>query len=97
MSCHELPGGRLGRAWREDPGAGKGARFLTRLASFARLILFDKRDTGLSDRNAETAVLVVTSGRNGAIAMGTANLSRESCSGVRLKKSRLEALRVIHP
>src|SRR5512132_855629 len=26
------------------------ARFLTRLASFARLILFDKRGTGLSDR-----------------------------------------------
>lgn len=29
------------------------ARFLTRLASFARLILFDKRGTGLSDRVAE--------------------------------------------
>src|ERR1043165_7968503 len=26
------------------------ARFLTRLASFSRLILFDKRGTGLSDR-----------------------------------------------
>src|SRR5690349_7552572 len=26
------------------------SRFLTRLASFARLILFDKRGTGLSDR-----------------------------------------------
>ena len=26
------------------------ARFLTRLASFARLIVFDKRGTGLSDR-----------------------------------------------
>ena len=31
----------------EDPGM---ARFLERLASFARLILFDKRGTGLSDR-----------------------------------------------
>ncbi|MGV3516910.1 alpha/beta fold hydrolase [Luteitalea sp.] len=29
------------------------ARFLTRLASFSRLILFDKRGTGLSDRVAE--------------------------------------------
>ena len=27
------------------------ARFLTRLASFSRLILFDKRGTGLSDRS----------------------------------------------
>jgi len=33
-------------AW-EDPGY---ARFLRRLASFSRLILFDKRGTGLSDR-----------------------------------------------
>ncbi len=33
-------------AW-EDPDF---ARFLTRLASFSRLILFDKRGTGLSDR-----------------------------------------------
>jgi class 3 adenylate cyclase len=33
-------------AW-EDPGF---ARFLERLASFSRLILFDKRGTGLSDR-----------------------------------------------
>jgi pimeloyl-ACP methyl ester carboxylesterase len=33
-------------AW-EDPDL---ARFLTRLASFSRLILFDKRGTGLSDR-----------------------------------------------
>jgi pimeloyl-ACP methyl ester carboxylesterase len=29
------------------------ARFLRRLASFSRLILFDKRGTGLSDRVAE--------------------------------------------
>jgi len=29
------------------------ARFLTRLASFSRLILFDKRGTGLSDRVSE--------------------------------------------
>ena len=36
----------LDLAW-EDPGY---ARFLHRLASFARLILFDKRGTGLSDR-----------------------------------------------
>src|SRR5207302_1345649 len=33
-------------AW-EDPDF---ARFLERLASFSRLILFDKRGTGLSDR-----------------------------------------------
>ena len=32
---------------------GPSARFLTRLASFSRLILFDKRGTGLSDRVAE--------------------------------------------
>ena len=34
----------------EEPGF---ARFLTRLASFSRLILFDKRGTGLSDRVAD--------------------------------------------
>lgn len=33
--------------WWEEP---LRARFLSRLASFARLILFDKRGTGLSDR-----------------------------------------------
>ena len=32
------------------------ARFLTRLASFSRLILFDKRGTGLSDRVPEEAL-----------------------------------------
>ena len=31
-------------------------RFLTRLASFSRLILFDKRGTGLSDRVARRPV-----------------------------------------
>jgi pimeloyl-ACP methyl ester carboxylesterase len=31
----------------EDPGV---ARFLRRMASFARLIFFDKRGTGMSDR-----------------------------------------------
>jgi len=36
-------------AW-EEPAL---ARFLTRLASFSRLILFDKRGTGLSDRVAD--------------------------------------------
>jgi pimeloyl-ACP methyl ester carboxylesterase len=36
----------LEEAW-EDPG---WARFIQRLASFARLILFDKRGTGMSDR-----------------------------------------------
>jgi pimeloyl-ACP methyl ester carboxylesterase len=35
------------------------ARFLTRLASFARLILFDKRGTGLSDRVADMPSLEV--------------------------------------
>jgi pimeloyl-ACP methyl ester carboxylesterase len=38
----------------EDPGL---ARALTRLASFARLITFDKRGTGLSDRTAGLATL----------------------------------------
>src|ERR1700751_1773607 len=32
------------------------ARFLSRLASFSRLIVFDKRGTGLSDRVAESAL-----------------------------------------
>src|ERR1700741_4326417 len=35
------------------------ARFLTRMASFCRLILFDKRGTGLSDRVAEMPSLEV--------------------------------------
>jgi pimeloyl-ACP methyl ester carboxylesterase len=35
------------------------ARFLTRLASFTRLILFDKRGTGLSDRVTDVASLEV--------------------------------------
>ena len=37
----------------EDPSL---ARFLERLASFSRLITFDKRGTGLSDRVAENAL-----------------------------------------
>jgi len=37
-----------------DPG---GARLLTRLASFARVIVFDKRGTGLSDRTSEIFTL----------------------------------------
>src|SRR5262245_65870506 len=37
----------------EDPSL---ARFLERLASFSRLITFDKRGTGLSDRVAESAL-----------------------------------------
>jgi class 3 adenylate cyclase/alpha-beta hydrolase superfamily lysophospholipase len=37
----------------EDPSL---ARFLDRLASFSRLILFDKRGTGLSDRVADSAL-----------------------------------------
>ena len=36
---------------------GPSAEFLTRLASFSRLILFDKRGTGLSDRVAEMPTL----------------------------------------
>ncbi len=39
----------LERNW-EEPSL---ARFLTRMASFTRLIIFDKRGTGLSDRVAE--------------------------------------------
>ena len=41
--------------WRwEEPSC---VRFFTRLPSFARLILFDKRGTGLSDRVAEMPTL----------------------------------------
>src|SRR5712671_3543563 len=40
-------------AW-EDPGR---ARFYSRLATFSRLILFDKRGTGLSDRHVGIATL----------------------------------------
>jgi pimeloyl-ACP methyl ester carboxylesterase len=40
--------------WWDEPAA---ARFFERLATFSRLILFDKRGTGLSDRVAEVAVL----------------------------------------
>lgn len=40
----------------EDPAL---ARFLTRIASFSRLILFDKRGTGLSDRAADMPSLEV--------------------------------------
>ena len=40
----------------EDPAL---ARFFTRLASFSRLILFDKRGTGLSDRVADMPGLEV--------------------------------------
>ena len=46
----------------EDPALARflnrlaSARFLNRLASFSRLIVFDKRGTGLSDRVAETAL-----------------------------------------
>lgn len=39
------------------------ARFLTRLASFSRLILFDKRGTGLSDRVTDLPSLEVSHGR----------------------------------
>ena len=38
----------------EAPGA---TRFFERLAAFARLILFDKRGTGLSDRTPTNATL----------------------------------------
>lgn len=40
--------------WWEEPAA---ARFFERLATFSRVILFDKRGTGQSDRVAEVAVL----------------------------------------
>ena len=40
-----------------SPGRGPAADFFTRLASFSRLILFDKRRTGLSDRDAGIADL----------------------------------------
>src|SRR5215471_15843526 len=40
--------------WWEEPGS---AHFFSRLAAFSRLILFDKRGTGLSDRTAGNANL----------------------------------------
>src|SRR5215210_3047261 len=40
--------------WWEEP---RCARFFERLAAFSRLILFDKRGTGLSDRVAEVPTL----------------------------------------
>jgi pimeloyl-ACP methyl ester carboxylesterase len=40
--------------WWDEPAA---TRFFERLATFSRLILFDKRGTGLSDRVADVAVL----------------------------------------
>jgi pimeloyl-ACP methyl ester carboxylesterase len=40
--------------WWDDPGA---ARFFRRLASFARLIVFDKRGIGASDRSSDWAPL----------------------------------------
>src|SRR5204862_4880544 len=40
--------------WWDEPHC---ARFFQRLASFSRLILFDKRGTGLSDRVAEQPTL----------------------------------------
>jgi predicted nucleic acid-binding protein len=39
--------------WWEDPNS---ARYFQRLASFSRLILFDKRGTGMSDRVPDTAL-----------------------------------------
>jgi pimeloyl-ACP methyl ester carboxylesterase len=50
-SCRD--GYRTLRSW-EDP-----TRAFTRLASFSRLILFDKRGTGLSDRVADMPGLEV--------------------------------------
>src|SRR5438552_17686766 len=40
--------------WWDEPAA---AHFFERLAEFSRLIVFDKRGTGLSDRVADVAVL----------------------------------------
>jgi pimeloyl-ACP methyl ester carboxylesterase len=47
------PVSNLEVAWEWPPFA----RFLRRLASFSRLILFDKRGTGLSDRVTDAATL----------------------------------------
>src|SRR5439155_18351225 len=51
----QVPGAisHLEHAWEWPPLA----RFLERLAAFSRLILFDKRGTGLSDRTGEIATL----------------------------------------
>src|SRR5688500_6127975 len=65
---HRLSGGR---EWAAGPGLRAGfvsnldhqwddpalAHFLSRLASFSRLILFDKRGTGLSDRTGSLPTL----------------------------------------
>ena len=60
------------------------ARFLTRLASFASLILFDKRGTGLSDRVADMPGLEVRmdeSERDGRRWIGQATLFGTSEGG----------------
>src|SRR3979490_2503101 len=56
------------------------ARFLTRLASCARLIVFDKRGTGLSDRDTDMLSLEVRMDDVRAV-MDAVGSERAACSG----------------
>ncbi len=62
-------------AW-EEP---KLARFLTRLASFSRLIVFDKRGTGMSDPVADPPSMDQRMEDIGAV-MDAVGSSRRRCS-----------------
>ena len=55
------------------------ARFLNRLASFSRLILIDKRGTGLSDRVAELPTLEQRMDDRARV-MDTSDRARRRCS-----------------
>ena len=66
----------LEQAW-ESPN---GARFFHGLGAFARLIRFDKRGTGLSDRS----VWARSQGHpSGALSLLITSISRSSCSPAR--------------
>ena len=62
------------------------ARFFTRLASFSRLILFDKRGTGLSDRVADMPGLEVRMACADSIAWRETPSVRPACQ-LRSKKA----------
>lgn len=65
-------------AW-EEPGL---ARFYRRLASFARLVLIDKRGTGLSDRVSDAALPTLEDRMDDVRAvMDAVGSERAACSG----------------
>ena len=69
----------LEHSW-EDP---QMARFLRRLASFSRLIVFDKRGTGMSDRSAdEDAPLLEDRVNDIATLMDTVGSERAAMMGL---------------